>query len=131
MMNWFRRKLKPIARVLLSTLALLWMIAGAAPCVMAETHPMHHGSVHCPMHDGGMNLNADDCGPAMAISCQMPDLQSPLAAALGDMAVTPILLTVLPVVVAVPDNSISSRYDFLVPDIPSPPLHIRHLTLIL
>jgi hypothetical protein len=61
----------------------------------------------------------------------MPDLQSPLAAAMGDMAVTPALLTVLPVVVALPDNSISPRHDFFSPDIPAPPLHIQHLTLIL
>lgn len=131
MMHWFRRKLKPIARGLLSTVAALWLIASAAPCVMAQSHPMNHGSVHCPMHDSVMNMDADDCGPVTVVSCQMPDLQSPLAAALGDMAVTPALLTVLPVVVALPDNSISPRHDFFSPDIPAPPLHIQHLTLIL
>ena len=131
MMHWFRRKLKPIARGLLSTLAALWLIAGAAPCVMAQTQPMNHGAVHCPMHDAGMNMDADDCGPVTAVSCQMPDLQSPLAVALSDMAVTPALLTVLPVVVALPDNSISPRHDFFTPNIPAPPLYIQHLTLIL
>ena len=131
MMHWFRRKLKPIARGLLSTLAALWLIAGAAPCVMAQTQPMNHASVHCPMHDGGMNLDADDCGPVTAVSCQMPDLQSPLAAALGDMAVTPVLLTVLPVHIALPDDRVFLRHDFFAPDIPAPPLHIQHLTLIL
>ena len=131
MMHWFRRKLKPIARTLLATLASLWLVAGAAPCVMAQSHPMNHASVHCPMHDADMNLDADHCGPVTAVSCQLPDLQSPLAAALGDLTVTPVLLTVLPVVVAVPDNSISLRQDFFTPDIPAPPLHIQHLTLIL
>ena len=131
MTYWFRRKLKPIARGLLSTLAALWLIAGTAPCVMAQTQPMNHASVHCPMHDGGMNMDADDCGPVTAVSCQLPDLQSPLAAAMGDMAVTAVLLTVLPVVVALPDSSISPRHDFFSPDIPAPPLHIQHLTLIL
>ena len=131
MMHWFRRKLKPIARTLLASLAALWLVAGAAPCVMAQSHHMNHASVHCPMHDGGMNLDADHCGPVTAVSCQLPDLQSPLAAALGDMAVTPVLLTVLPVIVALPDNSISPRHDYFTPDIPAPPLHIQHLTLIL
>ena len=131
MMHWFRRKLKPIARTLLASLASLWLVAGAAPCVMAQSHTMNHASVHCPMHDGGMNMDADDCGPVTAVSCQMPDLQSPLAAAMGDMAVTPVLLTVLPIVVALPANSISPRHDFFSPDIPAPPLHIQHLTLIL
>ena len=131
MMHWFRRKLKPIARTLLASLAALWLVAGAAPCVMAQSQPMNHGSVHCPMHDGGMNLDADNCGPVTAVSCQLPDVQSPLAAALGDMAVTPVLLTVLPVAVTLPVNSISPRHDFFTPDIPAPPLHIQHLTLIL
>ena len=131
MMHWFHRKLKPIARTLLASLAALWLIAGAAPCVMAQSHPMNHASVHCPMHDDGMNLDADDCGPVTVVSCQMPDVQSPLAAAMGDMAVTPALLTVLPVAVALPDNSIFPRHDLFAPDIPAPPLHIQHLTLIL
>jgi hypothetical protein len=131
MLRWFHKKLKPIARGLLSTLGALWLIAGIAPCVMAQPQPMNHVSVHCPMHHGVVNMDADNCGPAMAVSCQLPDLQSPLTAALGDLAVTPALLTVLPVVVAVPDNSIPLRHDFFAPDIPAPPLHIQHLTLIL
>jgi hypothetical protein len=131
MMRWFHKKLKPIARGLLSTLVALWLVAGIAPCVMAQSQPMNHASAHCPMHNGVMNMDADNCGPVTAVSCQLPDLQSPLAAALSDMAVTPALLTVLPVVVALPDNSITPRHDFFSPDIPAPPLHIQHLTLIL
>lgn len=131
MLRWFHKKLKPIARGLLATIASLWLVAGAAPCVMAQSQPMNHGSVHCPMHDGVVNMDADECGPAMAVSCQLPDLQSPLAVALGDLAVTPALLTVLPVVVAVPDNSIPLRHDFFRPDIPAPPLHIQYLTLLI
>lgn len=131
MMRWFHKKLKLIARGLLSTLAALWLVAGIAPCVMAQPQPMEHGSVHCPKHGGSMNMDANNCDPVTAVSCQLPDLQSPLAAALGDLAVTPVLLTVLPVVVALPDNSISPRHDFFTPDFPAPPLHIQYLTLIL
>ena len=131
MMHWFRRKLKPIARGLLATIASLWLVAGAAPCVMAQSHPMNHASVHCPMHDGGMNMDTDNCGPVTAVSCQMPDVNSPATVAFGDMAVTPVLLTVLPVTTDLPDNRVPLRYDFFAPDFPSPPLHIQHLTLIL
>lgn len=131
MLRWFHKKLKPIARVVLSTLAALWLVAGIAPCVMAQSQPMNHGSVPCPMHDGVMNMDADHCGPVTAVSCQLPDFQSPLAAALGVLAVTPALLTVLPVVVAVPDNGIPRRHDFFTPDIPALPLHIRYLTLLI
>jgi hypothetical protein len=116
---------------LLAVAASLWLVASAAPCVMAQSQPMNHASVHCPMHDSVMNMDVDNCGPVTAVSCQLPDLQSPLATALGDLAITPVLLTVLPVVVAVPDNSIPLRQDFFTPDIPAPPLHIRHLTLLI
>jgi hypothetical protein len=46
-----------------------------------------------------------------------------MAAALGDLTVTRGTVTVLPVVVALPDNSISLRHDFFTPDIPAPPSH--------
>lgn len=131
MLRWFHKKLKPIARVVLSTLAALWLVAGAAPCVMAQPQPMDHVSTHCPMHDGIVNMDASDCGPVTTVSCQLPDFQSPLSAALGDLAVTPALLTVMPVVVAVPDNNMPLRHDFFTPDIPAPPLHIRYLTLLI
>ena len=132
MLHWSRRKLKPTARALLALIAALWLVAWAAPCVMAQTQPMmNHASVHCPMHDGVVNLDADDCGPVTAVSCQLPDLQSPLAAALGDMTVTPVLLTVLPIAIVLPDNRVPLRHDFFTPDFPAPPLHIQHLTLIL
>ncbi|OGI50409.1 MAG: hypothetical protein A3E57_05190 [Candidatus Muproteobacteria bacterium RIFCSPHIGHO2_12_FULL_60_33] len=133
MLHWSRRKLKPTARALLALIAALWLVAWAAPCVMAQTQPMmNHASVHCPMHDGVVNLDADDCGPVTAVSCQLPDLQSPLAAAgFGDMTVAPALLTVLPMAIAIPADTAPRRHDFFLPDIPAPPLHIRYLTLLI
>jgi hypothetical protein len=131
MLRWFHKKLKPIARGLLATIATLWLVTSAAPCVMAQSHPINHGSVHCPMHDGVKNIDADHCSPVTAISCHMPDINSPATVAFGNIAVTPALLTVMPVVVAVPDNSIPLQQDFFMPDIPAPPLHILNLTLIL
>lgn len=131
MLRWFRRKLKPIARTLLATLAALWLVAGAVPCVMAQAQQMDHASIHYPMHDGVVNLDADECGPVTAVSCQLPDIQSPLAAALGDMAVTPALLTVLPIAIVIPADTAPPRHDFFSPDIPAPPLHIQYLTLLI
>jgi len=131
MLRWFHKKLKPIARGLLSTLAALWLIAGAAPCVMAQSQPMNHSSVHCPMHDGVMNMVADDCGTVTAVNCQMPDINSPATVAFGDMTVTPVLLTVLPIAIALPDNRVPLRHEFSRPDNPAPPFHILHLTLLI
>ena len=131
MLRWFHKKLKPITRGLLATIASMWLIAAAAPCVMAQSQPMNHGSVHCPMHDGVVNLDADDCGPVTAVSCQMPDINSPATVAFGDMTVTPVLLTVLPVAIALPDNRVPLRREFSRPDFPAPPFHILHLTLLI
>ena len=130
MLRWFQRQ-KPVARGLLALAASLWLIAAAAPCVMAQSHQMNHASIHCPMHDGVMNMGADDCGPVTAVNCQMPDINSPATVAFGDMAVTPVLLTVLPVAIALPDNRVPLRREFSRPDNPAPPFHILHLTLLI
>lgn len=133
MRHWFNRNLKPIARALLATLASLWLVAWTAPCVMAQTHQMGHASPPCPMQHAGIYNNADDCGPVTAVSCQLPDIQAPLAAAPGDLTMTPALLTILPVAmtVKIPADTAPARHDFFSPDIPAPPLHIRYLTLLI
>ena len=131
MMHWFRRKLKPIARGLLAVIASLWLVAEATPCVMAQPCAMAHDAVHCPMQDGGMNKDAGDCGPVTMVSCQMPDINSPATVAFGDMAVTPVLLVLLPVVVALPDNSIALQHDFFSSNIPAPPLRIQYQSLLI
>ena len=134
MLRWFRRKLKPIGRGLLAMGALLWLVAAAAPCVMAQTHPANPASTPCSMSQGMAHAAAadmKDCGPVTAVSCQLPDINTPLAAALGDFAVTPVLLTTLPVSIILPPTRQHPQNDFYTPDIPAPPLHIQHLTLIL
>ena len=131
MLRWFRKKLKPFGRGVLAALASLWLVAATAPCVMAQPHAMDHASSHCPMQKGAMSMDASDCGPVTAVNCQLPDVNTPLATALDHAAATPVLLTVLPVSVILPDNGQQPRQIYLTPDIPAPPLHIRHLTLIL
>ncbi len=130
-MHWFRKNRKSVTRGLLAVAVSLWLVAGAAPCVMAQSHPMNHASVHSPMHDGVMNMGANDCGPVTAVSCQMPDINSPATVAFGDMTVTPVLLTVLPIAIALPDNRVPLRHEFSRPDNPAPPFHILHLTLLI
>lgn len=72
-----------------------------------------------------------DCGGAMAANCKLPDLNTPLSAALGNLIATPVLLTTLPLSIILPPTRRPPRHDFFTPDIPAPPLHIQHLTLIL
>ncbi|HYA37775.1 MAG TPA: hypothetical protein VEI74_05835 [Candidatus Methylomirabilis sp.] len=131
MLHWFRKKLKPHGRGVLAAIASLWLVAAAAPCVMAQPHPMDHASSHCPMHQGAMSMDASDCGPITSVNCQLPDVNTPLAAALDHAIATPALLTVLPVSFILPNTGQQPQRIHLTPDIPAPPFHIRHLTLIL
>ena len=88
--------------------------------------------MHCHMPQQIMHTGTNnDCGPVVSLNCKLPDINSPLAAALGDFAATPVLLTTLPVSMILPQTRQHPQNDFFTPDFPAPPLHIQHLTLIL
>ena len=131
MLNWFHKRLKPLGRGLLATAVSLWLVTAVAPCAMAQTQPATAASVPCHMDMGMAQTGMKDCGPAMAMKCKLPDVNSPLASAPGNPSVTPTVLTVLPVALILSGTGPRLRPDFVTPDIPAPPLHIRHLTLIL
>ena len=132
MLRWFRRKLKPIARGVLATLVSLWVVASATPCAVAQSLQSDRPCIHCPTSPdvpaAGMS---NDRAPDMSVNCKLPDIGSPIAATLGDFAVTPLLLSTLPVAVILPPSRQHPQLDLFKPDIPAPPLHIQHLTLIL
>lgn len=133
MLHWFHTKLKSLARGTLALAGVLWLIAAMAPCVMAQMPDSDPDPNHCREHakyNGAGHSAMPECGPATTINCQLPDTDTPLAAGLGDFAVTPVLLVTLPVPAMLSDSGQSPRPDFL-PDIHAPPLHIQHLTLIL
>jgi len=92
---------------------------------------MDHAAVPCPFNPGMAHMNANDGHGVTAVNCQLPDINSPLTATLGDFATTPVLLTTLPVSIILPQTRQHPQNDFFTPDIPAPPLHIQHLTLIL
>jgi hypothetical protein len=134
MLHWFRTELKTIAGGTLALAGVLWLIAAGAPCVMAQTPVPDPAPGHCPehaKHNGPGHVAMPDCGPVTAINCQLPDTDTPLAAGLGDLTMTPVLLVTLPVPLLLSDSGQSPRPDFFAPDIHAPPLHIQHLTLIL
>ncbi|MHB8622874.1 MAG: hypothetical protein ACYC9J_02225 [Sulfuricaulis sp.] len=134
MLRWFRRKLKSLGRGFLVAMASLWLVAAAEPCVMAQTHPTDAVSSPCLTSKGMAHAamtDMKDCGPVTTVNCQLPDINTPLVATLGDFTVTPVLLTTLPVSMILPQTRQHPQNDFFTPDIPAPPLHIQHLTLIL
>ena len=130
-MHWFRKNRKSIARGLLAVAVSLWVVAAATPCVMAQPRPADPAP--CSMSKGMATDMTDmkDCGTVMAANCQLPDINTPLSAALGNLVATPVLLTTLPVSIILTQTRQPPRHDFFTPDIPAPPLHIQHLTLIL
>ena len=129
MLRWFRTNLKPLARSLIAAMASLWLVAAAAPCVMAQSQQMDYTAPRCAMPMAQADMK--NCDPVTAVSCQLPNINSPLITALGDLAATPVLLTILPASVIFPETRQHPPQDFYNPNIPETPLHIQHLTLIL
>ncbi len=132
MLHWFRRKLKPVARGLLAMVVSLWVVIVAAPCAMAApSHEMDHTAIACPFSAGMAHMNAKDCPFVTAANYKPLNLNSPISALLDYSVATPVLLTMLPVSMVLSNSGQHSRQDFLTPDVPTAPLHILHLTLII
>ena len=131
MLRYSHQKMKFVTRVLLSAFALFWIIAVATPCIMALTHYADDTPVHCLLHKDILNTDTIHCESVTAVNCTLPDFNSPIAVTFGDMSVTQTLLTVIPVTVTLLNNGQLLRQDFFKPDIPAPPLYIRHLTLLI
>lgn len=131
MLPYFRRNLKSVARGLTALLATLWLMAGASPCVMAQPHTMDVPATHHAMPAGMAHADRHHCGPVTTVDCKLKDLVSPLTSVPADLAVTPVLLTTLPAPIALPHFAPVHTREFFTPDIPAPPLHIRHLTLLI
>ena len=135
MLHWFRAELKILAKGTLALAGTLWLIAASAPCVMAQMPDTNPAPNHCPehaKHKGTGHSAMPECGPVTTINCQLPDTGTPLAAGFGDFAMTPVLLTTLPApFLLLSDGDQHHRHDFLTPDIPAPPLHIRYLALLI
>ncbi len=131
MLHWFHKNLKPMARALSAVVASLWLMAAVAPCAMAQAQTMDYAERYAMMQSMAQ-AGMKDCNPITTVSCQLPDINSPTATSLGDFAVTPILLSTLPIsFILAPQTVQPPRQDFYKPNIPAPPLHIQHLTLIL
>lgn len=132
MLRWFRRKLKPVARGLLATVASLWVVIAATPYAMAApSHEMDYTAIPCPFGPGMAHMNAKDCPFVAAANCKLLNINSPITAALDHVVATPALLTRLPVSMVLSGTGQHPRRDFLTPDVPTSPLHILHLTLII
>mgnify|MGYP003452963979 FL=1 len=82
---------------LLAVLAGLWLLAAAAPCVMAAPHCPHGMSDDCDSMNLHQQAAIDDCETLQAVDCQ--NGQTDVLAAnipFADFSVLPVLLFTLP-----------------------------------
>lgn len=127
MLSWFRKKKRSVGRRLIAAMAMLWLGVAISPCVMAQ--PMEGAAAHS---QAAMQAT-DDCTPPAAADCALPDLASPITAkaAPSDLAAVPVLLTTLPAAFARTDVAARLRPEHVIPAVPTTPLHIRHLVLLI
>jgi hypothetical protein len=121
------------AKSLLALLAGLWLLAAAAPCVMAATHCPHGMNGDCDSMDTHPQPAANPCDSLQAVDCERNTTDS-LAANIPvvDISVLPVLLTTLPHnVVEGPArgrDSAPDRYAFL---LYPPPHRLQHSVLLI
>ena len=117
------------AQTLLALMGSLWLLAAAAPCVMAAPHCPPDMAGDCPSMDQPGLTAANDCDALMAVDCQSSGEQRLAAAApVMDFAVVPVRLHGLPLATALHTPHTPDRYATV---ILSPPLNLQHAVLLI
>jgi hypothetical protein len=117
------------AQTLLALMGSLWLLAAAAPCVMAASHCPHGMAGDCPSMDQPGLSAAGDCDTLTAVDCQSSDEQRLAATTpVMDFSVVPVRLHSLPVIAALHTPHTPDRYATV---ILSPPLNLQHAVLLI
>ena len=95
MLSGNRNGVRRTARGLLALMAGAWLLAAAAPCVMAQPMPMPADHAGCCPDKAPPPMA--DCGALTALDCQLSKPAPLTGAALDLPAPTPMLLHSLPV----------------------------------
>jgi len=117
------------AQTLLALMGSLWLLAAAAPCVMAAPHCPPGMAGDCPSMDHpGMSVDSD-CSTLAAVDCQSSG-EERLAATtpVMDFSVVPVRLHGLPVAALLHTPHAPDRYATV---ILSPPLNLQHAVLLI
>jgi hypothetical protein len=114
---------------MLALLGGLWLLAAAAPCVMAAPHCPPGMAGDCPSMDHHGLSAAGDCDALTAVDCQSAG-EERLAATtpVMDFSVVPVRLHSLPVAAALQTTHTPDRYATV---ILSPPLNLQHAVLLI
>ncbi len=126
-----RKHQKRTARGLLATLVGLWLLAAAAPCVMAQpsAYPPDMVGSHCPQSQPALDA-ADNCDALAALNCRLPN-PNPPSAALDIPAPTPVLLQTFPIVLDVIQADRLSHFAHTTVDPPTPLLNRKQSRLLI
>ena len=114
---------------MLALLGSLWLLAAAAPCVMAADQCPHAmAGDSAPMDHPGMPA-ASDCGELTALDCQSSGEERLAAVSpVMDFSVVPVRLHGLPIVATLHTSLAPDRYATV---ILSPPLNLQHAVLLI
>ena len=117
------------AQTLLALMGSLWLLAAAAPCVMAAPHCPPGMAVDCPSMDHPGLSAAGDCDVLTSVDCQNSG-EERLAATtpVMDFSVVPVRLHGLPVAAVLHTPHTPDRYATV---ILSPPLNLQHAVLLI
>ncbi len=132
MLSGNRNNVRRTARGLLATLAGVWLLAAAAPCVMAQAPACPPDMVgnHCP-HESQPTLDAaDNCDALAALNCRLPS-PNPPSATLDMPAPAPVLLQTLPVVFDVARANSLSNFAYTTVHPPTPLLNRKQSRLLI
>ena len=119
------------ARGLLTLVSGLWLLATAAPCVMAATHCPGMNGVPCESMDHALPADID-CDSLQAIDCQRADVALTDRNATPDLQIVPVLLTtVSPAVYSDIFRFLARDPDRLVARLSPPTLYLLHTALLI
>jgi hypothetical protein len=117
------------AKGLLALMSGLWLLAAAAPCVMAAPPCLGTGGAPCQSADSAA---MPDCDALEAVDCRRADANLTDRVALPDLsALPPRLLTVASVAVQPVSNPPPADAERFVLRLASPPLYLRHAALLI
>jgi len=114
------------ARGLLALMGGIWLLAAAAPCVMATPH-CPGMNVPCEGTDHAALPAAPDCDTLQAVDCRSSDINLTDRVTLLDFTMLPAhLLTVAPVSVQLPRNALHPDVARFALRLSPPPLYLQH-----
>jgi len=129
MLGLTRKIRRRTAQTMLALVGGLWLLAAAAPCVMAMSHCPPGMAGDCqPTDQPGLSV-AGDCDTLAAVDCQTAGEERLAAnAPVMDFSVVPVRLYSLP---ALPALTRTHAPDHYATDILVPPLNLRHAVLLI